>query len=422
MAQNNIIASQLAPFIPNVQNTYTRNYIDDIVKEHTFDYGGRTLLIDEGGKVLIDSFDSMVDSTVSNVEIQRAFNNGSASKLYQHGNDYVIYSAVPLIEDNEIIGVSFMTINANDTILSVDRIIERLMIIYSVSIVISMVISLFFSEIIATPIEKLTESVKSITLGNYETRVEVEGNDEIAELTQSFNLMSTQLYQVDDRRKKFVSNVSHELRTPMTSMKIVSETLLSKEHWDEPVYREFLGDINSEVERLNHIIDSLLYLVRIEKEELELDMSITYVNYLIEKVIKTIKPIAHKKQIEVSFISDNRIQINLDQEKMQQCLLNIVGNAVKYTPENGKVWIELIDGKDNIHINVNDNGIGIPEKDIPYIFDRFYRVDEARTRKTGGTGLGLSIAQQIVQLHQGLIAVSANNTGGTSVSIQLPKI
>ena len=227
---------------------------------------------------------------------------------------------------------------------------------------------------------------------------------------------------MDERRKKFVSNVSHELRTPMTSMKIVSDTLLSAPNWDESVYREFMKDINTEVDRLNNIIDSLLYLVRVEKDDLELDLNMTYLNYLVEWVIKTLKPIAEKKDIRISMISHNKVQIQLDQEKMQQCLLNIIGNAVKYTPEGGSVTIELSENREIVVIKITDTGIGIPEKDLPFIFDRFYRVDEARARKTGGTGLGLAISQQIVMLHQGTIEVDSNLGEGTTVSIKLPRI
>jgi signal transduction histidine kinase len=286
----------------------------------------------------------------------------------------------------------------------------------------SVLISVIFARIISRPIESLTKSVQNITQGKYDTKVDVTSKDEIGELGNAFNMMTTKLYQVDERRRKFVSNVSHELRTPMTSMKIVSETLLANSTWEESVYREFLNDIHIEVDRLNNIIDSLLYLVRVEKDDLELDYNMTYVNYLIEWVIKTLKPIADQKNIDLKLVSHNKVQIQLDQEKMQQCLLNIIGNSVKYTPEGGSVTIDLSELKEIVSIKIIDTGIGIPEKDLPFIFDRFYRVDEARARKTGGTGLGLAIAQQIVMLHQGTIEVESQFGIGTTVSIKIPRL
>jgi signal transduction histidine kinase len=420
LVQNNIISSQITSYFKNIDNIYTYEYIEDIIKQHTFDYNSRTLVLDTTSTVVIDSYDEYNDKTLSNPEIVNALSGSSTANIYMHNKDYILYAAVPMIDNNEVIGVTFMSSDVNDLFNSVRVIIDKLLIIFTASIILSLIVSLFFSEIIALPIEKLTDSVKKITLGNYHAKVAVRGNDEISALGNAFNLMSTKLFQVDDRRKKFVSNVSHELRTPMTSMKIVAETLLSQDHWEEEIYREFLFDINQEVDRLNKIIDSLLYLAKIEKDELDLDLSVTYVNYLIEKVIKTIKPIALKKNITLQFYSDNKIQINLDQEKMQQCLLNIVGNAVKYTPEDGMVTLSLKEDKGNVIITITDNGIGIPDHDLPYVFDRFYRVDEARARKTGGTGLGLSIAQQIVQLHQGLIEVQSEMGVGTTVAIIIP--
>jgi len=422
LAQNNILSNQITPYITNYENDFTKQYIEDILKQYAVENKIRTLIIDTDYHVIFDAYDQYNNEDLINDEITAAMMGNSTANIYEYNNHFIMYTAVPIIENNKINGVSFMSVDADSIFESVNDIIEKLMAIFAISIIASVAISILFAQILAKPIEDLTESVKKITTGHYNARVSVASNDEIGELGNAFNLMSSQIYQVDDRRKKFVSNVSHELKTPMTSMKIVSDTLLSQEHWDESVYREFLLDINDEIVRLNKIIDSLLYLVKVEKEDISLEYSITYVNYLIEKVIKTLNPIAVSKGIEIKFITSNKVQIQLDQEKIQQCLLNIIGNAVKYTPKNGKVVVELLELKDSVSILVKDTGMGIPEKDIPFIFDRFYRVDEARARQTGGTGLGLSISQQIVQLHQGTIVISSEVNIGTCVSISLPKI
>lgn len=421
LSQNTQVANQIAPFIGNVDNEYTYRYVEDIIKQHSFEYNSRIIVLDTQTKVLLDSYDLLNDQKVSTEEIDDALLGFDSANIYVHDSKYVFYAAVPIIEHNEIVGTSFITSSADYIFSDVGEIIDKLLLIFTAAVAVSIFISILFAQIISKPIEKLTDSVQHITLGKYDTKVDISSKDEIGELGDAFNMMTTKLSQVDERRKKFVSNVSHELRTPMTSMKIVSDTLLSSPSWDEAVYREFMEDINSEIDRLNKIIDSLLYLVRVEKDDLDLNYNMTYVNYLLEWVIKTIKPIADTKNITVAMIANSKIQIQLDQEKIQQCLLNIIGNAVKYTPENGKVCIELIEQKEQILINIIDNGIGIPERDLPFIFDRFYRVDEARARKTGGTGLGLAISQQIVLLHQGRIEVSSNVGEGTTVSISLPR-
>lgn len=418
---NTIVANQVAPFITNIDNEYTFKYVDELIKQNSLEYGSRTLILNNSQNVLVDSYNVLKGTYLNNVEIENAVNGLKTSNIYIFQKDYLLYAAVPIVDRDNIVGTIFMSIDANYIFDKINKFMDKLFIIFSMAIPVSIFISIWFADIISKPIEKLTVSVKTITLGKYDTKVEIQGSDEIGELGKAFNLMTTKLYQVEERRKKFVSNVSHELRTPMTSMKIVSDTLLSAPNWDEAIYREFMLDINTEIDRLNKIIDSLLYLVRVEKDELELNYSITYVNYLLEWVIKTLNPIAHKKQINLTLTVSNKIQIHLDQEKMQQCLLNIIGNAVKYTPEEGSVSVELDETYDSIIIKVTDTGIGIPEKDLPFIFDRFYRVDEARARKTGGTGLGLAIAQQIIQLHQGTISVKSELGNGTEVSITLPK-
>lgn len=419
--QSSNLANQLSPFLVNFENPSTKKYIEDLVKQNSFEYHSRIIILDKQSKVLMDSYDQMNNDTLELIETRQALSGLDVSNIYMYNGEHILYAAVPIIERKEIAGAVFMSVSAEELFNSVDSIVENLLLIFSAAVLISFFISFIFAQIISKPIENLTNSVKYITQGKYDTKVEILADDEIGALSQAFNIMTTKLSQVDEMRKKFVSNVSHELRTPMTSMKIVSDTLLSSPNWDESVYREFMTDINTEIDRLNKIIDSLLYLVRIEKEDLKLDYSTTYINILLDWVMKTIKPIADTKNVTLDLIAHQKVQLNLDQDKMQQCLLNIIGNAVKYTPENGRVWVELEVQKLEVAIHVHDNGIGIPEKDIPFIFDRFYRVDEARARQTGGTGLGLSIAQQIIQLHSGTIRVKSELNKGTCISIYLPR-
>jgi len=276
--------------------------------------------------------------------------------------------------------------------------------------------------LIANPIEKLTESINKIYNGNIEQKVEIIGNDELGNLGRAFNLMSIKLSRVDKQRNDFVANVSHELKTPLTAMKIVSESLLHQEKSDIYIYRDFLKDIDSEVDRLNKIIDNLLSLVDMDQEALQIEYQLTYVNYLIEKLIRSLKPLAEHKKINLIFTEIDKIQIELDQIKIQQALSNIIYNAIKYTPERGTVHITLYNENNAAVIKIEDNGIGISADSLPHIFEKFYRVDKARSRLTGGTGLGLAIAQQIIVLHQGKIEVTSQLNEGTKFYVYLPKI
>ncbi len=422
LTQGNIIADEVAPDFYRLGISSTRSYVENVIKKYSLDLDSRILILNEHGRVQLDSYDKLVGRNYKHLlEVSSALQGIPSAELYntqQAGN--IMYVTVPITQKQDVIGSVLISASADMIFENISRVIHKILLLSLLGILITGIVSFIFADIFSAPIERMTEVVRAITRGQHDRRVVVRGNDEIANLGNAFNLMLTRLEQVDERRKQFVSNASHELRTPMASMKIISETLLSSEHWDEPVYREFLGDIDKEVGRLSKIIDSLLYLVDIEKKELQLEYQITYLNYLLENVVRQLRPLAEKKNIEVHFEDSEKIQIEIDKGKIQQCIINVLGNAIKYTPEGGRVDVELYRVRENVIIRITDTGIGIPEEDLPHVFERFHRVDKARARATGGTGLGLAIAQQIVNLHQGRIYGESELGVGTKMYIVLP--
>lgn len=425
LSQGNIIADQVETSFTGISNEYTYQYIENLVKRHSLDINSRILLLNKDGLVLLDTHDDLQGENYSRIpEIRSALQGMSLSEIYNVSStdEKVLYTSIPILDRDGVIGAVFLSTRADFIFDKIDRTLRNLVILSMVGLAITAVIGFAFADILSSPIENITEHVRDITKGVHDQRITVVGNDEIANLCNAFNSMAAKLDQVDDQRKQFVSNVSHELRTPMASVKILCESLLANDHWEEAIYREFLTDINDEVNRLNNIIDSLLYLVNLEKKQLELTYEVTYVNYLVLNVIKRLKPLAQKKNIDIKFHAEEKIQMDADREKIQQSLFNIVGNAIKYTPEEGQINVYLGgDRLGNVIIEVEDTGIGIPKNRIDHIFDRFYRVDEARARQTGGSGLGLSIAQQIIHLHQGLIYAESEINKGTKFTIMLPQ-
>jgi signal transduction histidine kinase len=186
------------------------------------------------------------------------------------------------------------------------------------------------------------------------------------------------------------------------------------------IYREFMKDIDGEVERLNNIITDLLLLVDLDKKKLDVNLKPTYVNFLVGRIIKRLRPLAEEKRMSITFIEKDKLQLRLDSDKIQQSIINILHNAIKYTQEEGAIKVELYKENDFAAIKIEDNGCGIPEDELEFIFERFYRVDKARSRQTGGTGLGLPIAKQIIVLHQGHISVESVVGKGTTFTILLP--
>ncbi len=422
LTQANVIANQVSLNFYGLNKEGTRDYLENLIKRYSLDIGSRILVIDKQGYVQLDSYDSFEGQNLNRIEeVRVALEGRNSSNLYNTIDlEKIMYVAVPITARKEVLGSILVSSSAKAIFDSIQLTIQKVMALSMLGIGITAIVSFIFADIISGPIERMTEVVRAITRGQHDRRVNVRGSDELANLGNAFNLMLTKLDQLDERRKQFVSNASHELRTPMASMKIISESLLAQDQWDEAVYREFLADIDTEITRLNQLIDSLLYLVDVDKKELQLDFHITYLNYLMENVVRQLTPLAEKKDISISFTAQEHVQIEIDKGKIQQCLINILGNAIKYTPDGGRVNISMYRLRGQVVVRIEDSGIGIPEDEIPHIFDRFHRVDKARARATGGSGLGLSIAQQIVHLHQGQIYAESEVGVGTTMYVVLP--
>ncbi|MFC4556656.1 two-component system histidine kinase PnpS [Virgibacillus kekensis] len=232
----------------------------------------------------------------------------------------------------------------------------------------------------------------------------------------------THLKKLELMRKDFVANVSHELKTPITSIKGFAETLLDGALDDKETLQNFLSIIHDESTRLQVLIEDLLTLSRLEKDEYKPVKSEINMNRLVEEVLPITNHAAEQKGISLTVEMDNNISLRADKERIKQIVINLLTNAVNYTPENGDVKLTVTDKDENIHIEVSDTGIGISQEAIPRIFERFYRVDKARSRNTGGTGLGLAIVKHIVEVHDGRITVESESNKGSTFHVYLPKI
>ena len=233
----------------------------------------------------------------------------------------------------------------------------------------------------------------------------------------------TEQRKSEQTRREFVANVSHELRTPLTNVKSYAETILSAgDDLPKELRENFLGVIVSEADRMTRIVKDLLTLTKFDYGKMEMNISRFAFREAIENVYKAVALDAqnHKHTLTLECPEDLP-QVDGDRERLEQVIMNIVSNAIKYTADGGK--IEMVAGTrgKNVFIRVSDNGIGIPEKDLPRLFERFYRVDKARSRESGGTGLGLSIAREILSQHKGDIRIESVYGEGTDVTITLPK-
>jgi two-component system, OmpR family, sensor histidine kinase VicK len=231
----------------------------------------------------------------------------------------------------------------------------------------------------------------------------------------------TEQQKIENMRKEFVANVSHELRTPLTSIKSYTETLLDGAMEDRETTERFLGVVNSEADRMTRLVKDLLQLTRLDNQQMQWKLQSVSPVGLVKKSIEKLELEARNKDQQLkSYIIGDIPDIKADADRIEQVILNIISNSIKYTPAGGKITVYTSKLYDDVCFKVIDTGIGIPEKDIPRIFERFYRVDKARSREMGGTGLGLAIAREIVEAHNGAISISSEWGKGTEVVIKLP--
>lgn len=417
----NILSNDIKNFTINNQIVEHTAYMDSIIENYSKKINARIIVVDKKGLVIGDSNKEYLNRTFKHIEIQNALKGNTSSNIYNFREyGHVLYIAVPLIVQNNIVGASLISISINDIYSTLGDINKNLILISIGSIIIIAFISFVFLDFIFKPLERFTKAIIGMSKGGLKQKIEVDTNDEFKRMADAFNAIIMKLDQVDKQREEFVANVSHELRTPISSMKLLSESLLLQNEEDINVYREFMTDISTESDRLNNIINELLALVDLDKEKLHLNYKLTYINFLLEKLVSRIKPLAEKKNIKLSLKLMDEIQIKVDSEKMQQAIINVIENAIKYTQEGGKVTVSLYSKGKYAIIEIKDNGIGIPKDSLNHIFERFYRVDKARTRITGGTGLGLSITNQIVSLHQGIIDVDSTMGEGSTFYIKIP--
>lgn len=432
-----IQTAQLITVGYNPKHPYVGSIIRELGDEFTLKENEptRILVLDKQGVVIQDSYNDLGYSQLLRKNLQGELPEISrvlsgefipAVDIYANvgtppARGRILYAFAPITHHKEgVIGVVVLStsLKSVETVLSdIQRVLNIYIALISISITL---ISLTLSGFITQPIKDLTASIEKMSKGHLSQRIHIRGNDELNRLGEAFNIMSEKLENLDKARNNFVSNASHELKTPLSAIKVLTESLLHMDSQEPEIYKEFLGDINNEIDRLNAIISDLLELVHIDNDNMVLDKKPVLLNELILKTVKGLQLIAEKRDIKIETKLLEDVEILGNDKQLRQVITNIVDNGIKYTPDGGIVTVELFKQASAAFIKISDTGVGIPKEEITHIFDRFYRVDKARSRATGGTGLGLSIAQQIVFLHNGTIDVESVEGEGTTFTIELP--
>ena len=424
LSQAKILANQI------VSNDYLENSgsptINAQLEQLSTIYDGRVMIISDTFQVVKDTYKLDEKKTIISEEVIKSFYGEEITK-YDSKYRY-IEMTIPLVrtdqenESRQVIGVMMVSVSTDSISLNLDYLATNTRIIELICIFTVIFASVIIAGQMVRPFHKMSKSIDEIQTGYGEDALSVNDYTETKLISEKFNKMLGRMKVLDDSRQEFVSNVSHELKTPITSIRVLADSLMGMEDTPKELYQEFMHDISDEIDRESKIIDDLLTLVRMDKASSGLSCSQVQINGLIEMVLKRLRPIARKRNIELIFESKRDVSADIDEVKFSLAVNNLVENAVKYNKEDGWVRVTLDADHKFFYLKVADSGIGIPAEFKERVFERFYRVDKARSRETGGTGLGLAITKSVVLMHHGAIRVDSVEGEGSTFMVRIPLI
>jgi two-component system, OmpR family, phosphate regulon sensor histidine kinase PhoR len=398
--------------------------------------GGRITVVRSDGKVLVDSEAdaASMENHRNRPELQRAFQSGTGSDIRQSATIGVsfLYVAVPMDEGRSAIRIAFPLAEINR---QVDRIRTKILVSTVLAFLPAILIAAALARSISQRFATIMAHAGELARGNFRSRLPASSSSEFGQLAQTLNVTAenlqktvaqlqfehTELEKLERVRKDFVINVSHELRTPLASIQGYTETLIDGAISDPAYNMRFLTIIRHNAERLARLTEDLHTLSRVEQKRQKFEFYIHEVNTLIHDASDLMRPLAEKAKIQlIEEPAPDGAMVYCDSEAVSQILSNLMENAIKYTPAGGRISVGAVEQGSMVEFFVRDTGIGIPEEELPRLFERFYRVDKARSRELGGTGLGLSIVKHLVAAQKGEIRVESQVQQGTTFAFTLP--
>ncbi len=394
-------------------------------------YDGRVLVINANLRIVKDTYGISEGKTIISEEVIRCLRGESANR-YDRENGY-IEMTIPITETLEadlpvgagerielVRGVMLVSASNDSIIATMDILNHQAVILMSIVGVLIFVVTLLVSKFLFAPFKKIIAALDQVQEGYTNDPISVTDCLETEHIGDAFNRVLGRMKMLDDSRQEFVSNVSHELRTPITSMKVLADSLITQKDVPLEVYQEFMTDIAAEIEREDKIINDLLSLVKMDRTSTDLNISEVDINSLVELIMRRLRPIAQRRDVQLVYESLRPVTASVDEVKLTLALSNLVENAIKYNKEHGFVKVTLDADHQFFTVKVEDSGVGIPEDALEHIYERFYRVDKSRSREIGGTGLGLAITKSAILMHRGSVKVSSIEGEGTDFTVKIP--
>ena len=416
-------AQECAEYIAHIVNEHKAE--DDIgravdeIKTMAYSLSARIVIVDTDYKVVVDSYGKdtgryLVDENVFSVmKGQQKYISETEENVYRR--------IVPVINSEGYTDAVALISLETDALDNLSIYMKRnATYLFAISLILGLIAAYFSAKLSVRDVNHVRNEIEGMKGGSLEP-MSVDGMfRETQELTKDINDIFNKAQLLEESRQEFVSNVSHELKTPITSMKVLSESLLTQSDVPAEMYREFMEDIVQEIDREAEIISDLLTLVKTDKGPDSLNKEPVDMNEFMDLILKRLKPLAEKRSIQLSFESFGDIKAEIDKVKFTLAISNLIENGIKYNIDGGWIKVSLNSDHRNFYIKVADSGVGIPEDCINHIFERFYRVDKARSRDTGGTGLGLAITKNIIIMHKGTINVYSEPGKGTTFTVKIP--
>ena len=378
----------------------------------------RLIVTDQAGRVLFDNLSTPRNQYALLPEILTALGRNDVFTYYYRDGVMTSKAATPVVYYDTIVGCVYMT----EYDAAQGRLIHSLQItIFQVTFILELVLivfALFFSSAFSRRMRKIMRSMRIIQEGDYTHKVQMGGNDELTVLGNEFNDLTDRLQTSEQKRARFVSDASHELKTPLASIKLLSDSILQND-MDMDTVREFVGDIGNEADRLNRMTAKLLSLTKVDNQN-TVDSEIIYLTPTVRRVYRMLKPMAREANVTIELDCEDDCPILILEDDLYQIVFNLMENGIKYNLPGGLLRVTLRHRDDNAELMISDTGTGIPEDALPHIFERFYRVDKARSRATGGSGLGLAIVRAIAERNRGEIRVDSILGQGTTFTVSFP--
>lgn len=376
-------------------------------------------IIDKNRKMLLDSIGNFTENLINDSDVIEALDGklGSSIGIDKNSGEKLMYVSYPLKNINQIEGVIRFIVSLSGVDKSIRRITNIFLLFGAIVVLISGLVSLLLSKSIVKPLKEVTSAAKKIAAGRFTEKLNIQRNDEIGELSQTFNFMADEILKNDRLKNEFIASISHELRTPLTSIKGWAATIKLLDFQNKAEILDGLDIIEKESDRLTLMVEELLDFSRLISGKLSLSKDYMDIKNNLKYIEKQFIPRALRQNLNLKVtIEDNLPLLYADSNRIDQVIINLLDNAFKFTEEGGLVELTALRKDDTVVIKVKDTGIGIPPEDLPFVMEKFFKGKSSLSK----TGLGLSICKEIVNMHNGNIEITSECNKGTEVSVLLP--